>query len=82
MIDKHKFCMNRDQLLNKLKESNIQSRPIWGLIHEQKPYRYNQTYKIEKANYYIERVLNIPCSTNLKTEDVKHICNILKELKK
>lgn len=82
MIDKHRFGMDRDELLNKLKENNIQTRPIWGLIHEQKPYRDNQSYRIEKANYYIDRILNIPCSTNLNKEDVKYICSILKELKK
>ncbi|WP_352418291.1 LegC family aminotransferase [Proteiniborus sp.] len=82
VIDKPRFGMDRDELLNKLKEKSIQTRPIWGLIHEQKPYKYNGTYKIEKANYYIDRILNIPCSTSLTKEDVKYICNILKELKK
>ncbi len=82
IIDTHKFGLDRDKLLYKLREKNIQTRPIWGLIHEQKPYRNNETYNIEKANYYIDRVLNIPCSTSLGKEDIKHICNALKELKR
>ncbi|WP_313757474.1 LegC family aminotransferase [Tissierella sp.] len=80
LIDKEKYGLSRDELLNKLNESKIQTRPIWGLIHEQKPYRNNQSYRIEKANYYIDRILNIPCSTSLTEEDVKYVCDILREL--
>lgn len=80
LIDKEKYGLSRDELLNKLSESKIQTRPIWGLIHEQKPYRNNQLYRIEKANYYIDRILNIPCSTSLTEEDVKYVCDILREL--
>ncbi len=82
IIDGYIFGTDKDNLLKKLKENNIQTRPIWGLIHEQKPYKNNETYRIEKANYYIDRILNIPCSTNLSKDDVKYICDILKELKK
>lgn len=70
IIDKEKYGLNRDRLLKELYEKNIQTRPIWALIHEQKPYLSNQSYKIEKAKYYIERVLNIPCSSNLSISDI------------
>lgn len=79
LIDKEKYGFNRDELLQKLKENNIQTRPIWGLIHEQKPYRNNQVYKIEKANYYIDRILNIPCSTNLIKEEVLMVVDTLRK---
>lgn len=77
IIDKEKYGLSRDQLLRILNDKKIQSRPIWGLIHEQKPYENNQTYKIEKANYYIDRILNIPCSTNLKAEDVRLVIDAI-----
>lgn len=73
--------INRDKIINELSENKIQTRPIWGLIHEQKPYLESQSYKIEKANYYYDKVINIPCSSNLKKDDVinvvKNIKNIL-----
>ncbi len=69
--------INRDELLNKLNENNIQTRPIWGLIHEQKPYINSQAYKIEKAKFYYDRVLNIPCSTNLTKEDIEYVVDII-----
>lgn len=77
MINKEKYGLNRDELLIKLNDQKIQSRPIWGLIHEQKPYQSNQAYKIEKAKYYIDRILNIPCSTNLGEEDVKLVIDAI-----
>lgn len=77
LIDKEKYGLDRDELLTKLNEQRIQSRPIWGLIHEQKPYQNNQAYKIEKARYYIDRILNIPCSTNLGEEDVKLVIDAI-----
>lgn len=82
LIDKEKYGPSRNELLNKLNENKIQTRPIWGLIHEQKPYKNNQTYRVEKANYYIDRILNIPCSTNLTKEDVEYVCETLRELKR
>lgn len=81
LIDKERYGLDRDELLRKLNANKIQTRPIWGLIHKQNPYLGNQTYKIEKAPYYLERILNIPCSTNLREKDVMHVVKTLKELK-
>lgn len=81
LIDKEKYGLSRDELLTKLKDQKIQSRPIWGLIHEQKPYKNNQSYKVEKANDYIDRILNIPCSTNLVQEEVTLVINAIKNAK-
>lgn len=71
----------RDGLIAFLKDNNIQSRPIWGLISEQIPYSESYTYKIEKARYYRDRVVNIPCSTNLTEEMVRTVCDALKRFK-
>lgn len=58
-------------IMERLQEKGIQTRPVWGLIHEQKPYQGEIAYQIEKAVYYSQRVLNIPCSTQI-TEDEIH----------
>ena len=59
------------RIIERLQEKGIQTRPVWGLIHEQKPYQGEIAYQIEKAVYYSQRVLNIPCSTQI-TEDEIH----------
>ncbi|MFT9496811.1 LegC family aminotransferase [Anaerosolibacter sp.] len=80
VIDQEKYRTGRDELLERLSERNIRTRPIWGLIHEQKPYVSNQTYKIERAIIHRERILNLPCSTNLVKEDIFIVVNALKNL--
>ena len=68
------------EIIQKLKENHIQTRPIWGLIHEQAPYLGSICYRIEKAKYYWQRVVNLPCSTNLNSEDVERVVRtILRE---
>lgn len=70
---------DRDRLISYLAENKIQSRPIWGLIHEQKPYQGAAAYKIEKAKDYWKHVVNIPCSTNLGTEDVEKVAAVIEK---
>lgn len=78
LID-NKYPLKRDDLIKFLLEKGIQSRPIWGLIQNQKPYRQCESYKIEKAKYYIDRVINIPCSTNLEKGDIDIVLKALNE---
>ena len=81
-IDKKKYGIGRDELLQKLVDAGIQTRPIWGLIHQQKPYSTCQSYEIEKALYYYDRILNLPCSSNLTEKEVYQVIEKIKELKK
>ena len=81
-IDKEKYGIGRDELLQKLVDAGIQTRPIWGLIHQQKPYSACQSYEIEKALYYYDRILNLPCSSNLTEKEVYQVIEKIKELKK
>ena len=71
---------SRDTLIHELGKRKIQTRPIWGLIHEQLPYQGSQTYQIECANFYIDHIINIPCSSNLKAEDVKRVIYEIKSI--
>lgn len=81
LVDKEEYGLDHNELLVKLNENGIQTRPIWGLIHEQLPYVDNQAYKIEKARFYYNRVLNIPCSSNLDESQIIQVVNTLKNLK-
>jgi len=81
-IDKEKYGIGRDELLQKLVDAGIQTRPIWGLIHQQKPYSGCQSYEIEKALYYYDRILNLPCSSNLTEKEVYQVIEKIKEFKK
>lgn len=69
-----------EEIIHNLSDKQIQTRAIWGLIHEQKPYRECIAYKIQKANYYKNHVINIPCSTNLSEEDIEYVVSTIKEV--
>jgi len=76
------YALNRDEIIKYLESRKIQTRPIWGLISDQKPYKGSQTYKIDKARKYLEHVVNLPCSSNLQKEDVMYIVEQLKHPEK
>ncbi len=73
------YPLGSRELIEKLREKRIQTRPIWGLIHEQKPYEGSLTWRIEKAGYYWRQVVNLPCSTNLTDSDVAYVAEAIKK---
>lgn len=81
IVDKEKYGIDRDELLRKLNEEKIQTRPLWRLIHKQKPYLNNQAYRIEKAEFYEANVINIPCSSNLTEGEVGVVVEKLRKFK-
>lgn len=74
------YPLERDALIEALSKKQIQTRPIWALIHEQKPYRKNEAFGVEKAADYRARIVNIPCSTNLSFEDAGRVAAAIIEL--
>lgn len=60
----------RDALMRVLEQKEIQTRPVWKLIHSLRPYQQAQAYRIEKAEYFYEHILNLPCSSNLSAVEV------------
>lgn len=78
-INRDKVKASMREIITALEKNGIGTRAIWGLINEQKPYKNEVTYKLEKAPFYALRILNIPCSTNLSEDDIH---NASKKIKK
>ncbi|QHI72074.1 LegC family aminotransferase [Aminipila terrae] len=78
-IDNERFGESRNELMHRLIQNGIQCRPVWKLIHTLEPYINAQNYKIAKAVDYADHILNVPCSTNLTSEEIKYVCKIIKE---
>jgi len=76
-IDEKKYGENRKTLMYRLENSGIQSRPVWGLSHLQKPYRDYQSYSVEKATELINNSLCLPSSVNLDESQMNRISNVL-----
>ncbi|MBF8436535.1 LegC family aminotransferase [Halanaerobiaceae bacterium Z-7014] len=81
LVDPDLYGIDRDELLQELNAVGIQTRPLWGLIHQQKPYLDCQAYRIEQAPYYQQNLINLPCSSNLTAEQVKTVVRYLREFK-
>lgn len=78
VVDEQRFGMNAAALVVKLAKNEIESRPIWELNHRQRPYQGCQAYWIDKAIFYHERCLNLPCSVGLKPEEVQEVCRFIR----
>lgn len=61
--------IGRDSTIHALHEKQIQTRPVWALVNEQCDYGRNEAYGLNKARFYREHIVNLPCSTNLTEQD-------------
>lgn len=69
----------RDKLLQYMNSRNIQTRPIWKLNHLQTPFRRYRTMDCKNAEEFYNRVINIPCGTNLTGAQLDRVCEALLE---
>ncbi|MEE0799796.1 MAG: LegC family aminotransferase [Gemmiger sp.] len=72
--------LERDSVIAALQAKQIQTRPVWALIHEQADYPRNEAYDLDKALAYRRYIVNLPCSTNLSEEDCDRVIAAVKEL--
>jgi len=79
-IDRTHITASMREIIVALHEKGIETRPIWGLINEQKPYKGEETYGLEKAPYYADRILNIPSTTQITEEEIKYVSCEVKQL--
>ncbi len=81
-IDRTRITATMREIITALEKDGIQTRAIWGLINEQKPYKGEETYKLEKAPYYASRILNIPSSTQITEDEIAYVADKVKQLLK
>lgn len=79
-LNKEKPNQTLHEIISLLESKGIGTRAIWGLINKQRPYCDEETYQLDKATYYADRILNIPCSTNLTKDDIVRVVDCVKEV--
>ena len=79
-IDRSKVTAPMREIISELRKKGIQTRAVWGLIHQQKPYAGEKAYRIEKALYYADRILNIPSSSQITPDEIKFVSDEIKNL--
>lgn len=77
LVEAAEFGADRDAVMQALDTEGIQTRPIWYPNHLQTPYRTCRAYRIERATWFWERVLNLPCSSDLTAEQVERVCGAI-----
>ncbi len=79
-IDRNRIKAELREIITELEKQGVQTRPVWGLINEQIPYQDADTYKLEKAPYYVNRILNFPSSTQITKEEIKYVVKQIKNI--
>lgn len=79
-IDRNKVKAEMREIITALEERGVQTRAVWGLVNEQIPYYEEVTYKLEKAPYYAERILNFPSSTQITGEEIEYVSRQIKDV--
>jgi perosamine synthetase len=79
LVVEDEFAMSRDEVVNALNRRKILARPVWGLLHRQKPYAHCQSYGLTNSLESYKRVLNLPSGAGLTPEDIGRVLEVLVE---
>ncbi|WP_010681182.1 aminotransferase class I/II-fold pyridoxal phosphate-dependent enzyme [Acetivibrio cellulolyticus] len=69
---------SRDELIKRLKENNIESRPFFMPVHSMPSYKEFRCSKLDTTNELGLKGLNLPSSVSLTKEEIKKICQVIK----
>ena len=61
-----------------MKEQQIECRPFWKPVHLQLPYKDCPKSKVAVAEGLWQRIITLPCSTNISGEEISQVCEALK----
>jgi perosamine synthetase len=75
------YPISRDELIFKFKEKNIETRPFFMPVHEMPPYKNCKHGDMRVTQCITKKGINLPSSVSLNDEDIKIICEIIKQIK-
>ena len=70
------FGLSRNELMNRLSENGIETRPFFVCMHKQPPYASN--LELPVAERLSARGINLPSSVNLKEEEIEFVCSVIR----
>ncbi len=71
------YFLTRDELVIKLKENGIQSRPFFMPVHNMPPYRECRHSDMNVTNEITKKGINLPSSVGLTESEIKNICSVI-----
>ena len=75
MVMEKDFGISRDQFIKKLKEWNVDSRPVFYPLSSMDMF---ETANNKNAQWFSERGINLPSGHNRTEEDINYICDVIK----
>ena len=76
IVLKDPYEISRDELIKKLRENGIESRPVFYLLTDMPPYKSDEKFPV--ASNISNRGISLPSSVDLKIEDIKKIVGVIK----
>ena len=70
------YPISRDELMKKLKNKGVETRPFFWPISALPPYKSDKEFP--NSEYISDHGLNLPSGYNLTEKDIKYICDIIK----
>lgn len=80
LIIKDPAKLRVNEIIQKLGEAGIQARPIWKLMNTLPMFRHHQSYHCDVSEEIRNKVVNIPCSTNLCKKEIERVTEALNNL--
>lgn len=74
------YSISRDELIQKLSEAGIESRPFFMPVHKMPPYVNCKHGDMSVTEEVAAKGLNLPSSVSLTKENIDYICSIIKSL--
>jgi UDP-N-acetylbacillosamine transaminase len=68
-----------NRVMNALNEINVESRPLWKPMHMQPLFKDTKTYLDGTSEKLFNQGLCVASSTTMTRDDVKYICEVIKE---
>ncbi len=78
LIDAGKFGISRDELIERLEASDIESRPVWKPMHLQTLYRSCEMHGGRVAEDLFRRGICLPSSSSLSKEDQERVITAIR----
>ena len=64
----------------RLRRAGVDARPFWKPMHLQRPYREAPCEALPFTDALWERVLTLPCSTGITTDELSHVAGVVHEV--
>lgn len=79
IIIEEDYPLTRDELIKKLNDNGIQSRPFFMAVHEMPPYVNCRTGDMSVTEEIVKKGINLPSSVSLSTNEIKKVAEVIIE---